>query len=318
MKVVVTGGCGYKGCVLVPKLLAAGHEVKVFDIGWFGANLPKHEALELRFGDVRDGVPWLNWAQVVIHLAAIANDPCGDLDARLTWDVNALATYKLAKDMAKAHYPPRLIFASSASVYGIKDNKPVSEDDEFAPVSDYNKTKMVAEKLLGTLRSDLWIQIVRPATICGVSPRQRLDVIVNLLAAQALERGEITAHTGKHGATLMRPHMHIDDVADLYLWLIDNPMNAGPYNAASENQTVGETAEIVRQEIGAKITLTETADKRSYAVDFSRLMAAGFKPKKTVRDAVRELAAAWRAGTIRRTPSSINLEWMRQNGWARG
>jgi len=311
---------GYKGCVLVPKLLAAGHEVKVFDIGWFGCNLPKHEALEVRFGDVRDGVPWLEWAETVIHLAAIANDPCGDLDARLTWDVNALATYRLGQDMAKCDNAPSLIFASSASVYGIKGNKPVTEDDDFAPVSDYNKTKMVAERLLSTLSRDLFVQVVRPATICGVSPRQRLDVIVNLLAAQALERGEITAHTGKHGATLMRPHMHIDDVADLYLWLLqkDPMIYTGPYNAASENQTVGETAEIVRQEIGAKVTLTETADKRSYAVDFSRLTEAGFKPKKTVRDAVRELAAAWRAGTIRRGPMSINLEWMKANGWARG
>ncbi len=318
MRVLVTGGCGYKGAVLVPKLLAAGHQVRIFDIGWFGLHAPRHADVMVTQGDIRHGVAGLEWAEAVVHLAGIANDPCGDLDARLTWDVNALGTFGLAKQCIAAGVP-RFIFASSASIYGIKDSQPVSEDAEFAPVSDYNKTKMVAEKLLSTLPADrLNVQVVRPATICGVSPRQRLDVVVNMLTAQALERGEITAHCGPHGGALMRPHMHIDDVADLYLWLLEHPEQRGPFNAASENQTVADTATIIAGVIPSKVTISGTADKRSYAVDFSRLLAAGFTPKKTVGDAVEELAAAWAAGEIRRTPMSTNLTWMQSNGWARG
>lgn len=322
MRVLVTGGCGYKGSVLVPKLIARGHHVRVFDVGWFGSNISAElgvqNGIEHFIGDLRDGVPDLKWAQAVIHLAGIANDPCGDLDARLTWDVNALATYRLGMDCVKAGVR-RLIFASSGSVYGIKDNVPVDEDAPFEPVSDYNKTKMVAEKLLSTLPKDrILVQVARPATICGVSPRQRLDVIVNLLTAQAMESGVITAHCGAHGVELMRPHMHIDDVTDLYCWMLEHPEAVGPFNAASENQTVGQTAKIIADEIpGTQIEFTTTSDKRSYAVNFNRLLEAGFRPKKTVRHAIREMRDAWKIGKIKRSPSSVNLDWMRMNGWAR-
>ena len=299
----------------MPKLIHAGHEVVGVDIGWFGENLQPDLRLQTIRADFRTvAIP--EAIDAVIHLAGIANDPCGDLDARLTWEVNALGTYEFARRCIKARVK-RFIFASSASVYGIKDNVPVTEDAEFAPVSDYNKTKMVAERLLSTLDGEIEVQVVRPATICGVSPRQRLDVIVNLLTVQALEKGEITAHVGAHGGQLMRPHMHIEDVADLYLWLLANPEHKGPFNAASENQTVAQTAGIIASTIPCVIKFTETVDKRSYAVDFSRLQRAGFKPRRTVADAITDLAEAWRARRIKRTPMSVNLEWMRSNNWAR-
>jgi nucleoside-diphosphate-sugar epimerase len=314
MKVLVTGASGYKGSVLVPKLLQLGYDVRAVDTQWFGKNLEDHPKLEVLKMDTREEIP-LDGVETIIHLAAIANDPCGDLDARLTWDVNVLATYSLARRAVKAKVR-HFIFASSASIYGIKGNKPVIETDEFEPVSDYNKTKMVGERLLETLSGDILMTFLRPATVCGVSPRQRLDVIVNLLTVQALEKGRLTVHAGKHGAILMRPHIHIEDVTDLYIWALQQKPG-GAFNAASDNQTVGETAEIVRKHVPCELEVTETVDKRSYAVDFGKLLSAGFKPRFGVHDAVWELAAAWREGKLKRHPSMINLHWMRDLGVAK-
>lgn len=314
MKVLVTGGCGYKGSVLVPKLLAEGYDVLVVDTQWFGRNLAEHPRLEVLQQDVRQPVN-LDGVRAVVHLAGIANDPCGELDARLTWDVNVLATFALAKAAAKAGVE-HFVFASSASIYGIKDNKPVEETDPFEPVSDYNKTKMVAEQLLAHLRDDMLLTFLRPATVCGVSPRQRLDVIVNLLTLQALEKHEITAHVGKHGGSLMRPHMHIEDVTDLYVWTLKNRIT-GAYNAASANQTIEETAALIASEVNpCSINFTEVADKRSYAVNFDKLTAAGFSPKRSVLTAIRDLAGAYGRDMLRRDPSTVNLKWMRYHGWA--
>src|SRR3990167_148472 len=157
MKVLVTGGCGYKGAVLVPKLLAAGHTVRVIDTHWFGRNLPEHAALEVIRADLRGAIPVrgtlvslagaLEGFDAVIHLAAIANDPCGELDAKLTWEVNALATMRLADAAARAGVR-QFVYASSASVYGIQGDEVAREETVLEPVSDYNKTKMVAERAL--------------------------------------------------------------------------------------------------------------------------------------------------------------------------
>jgi nucleoside-diphosphate-sugar epimerase len=309
---LVTGGCGYKGSVLVPKLLKAGYDVLVVDSQWFGRNLENHPRLEVLQKDIRGDIS-LDGVTKVIHLAGIANDPCGELDTRLTWDVNVLATLKLAEECVKAKVS-QFIFASSASVYGIKGNDPVKEETSFEPVSDYNKTKMIAERLLSTFTDYMSIVCVRPATVCGLSPRMRLDVVVNMLTAQALEKGEITAHCGPHGRSLMRPHMHIEDVTDLYLWFLKHPYLKGAYNAASDNQSIGETAEVISKEIPCKITYSQVADKRSYVVDYSKLLTTGFKPKKSVLDAVRDIADAWRLG-FRRNEKMMNLAWMRSQGF---
>jgi nucleoside-diphosphate-sugar epimerase len=276
-------------------------------------NIPEHPNLKVLKMDTRADIP-LDGVTSIIHLAAIANDPCGDLDARLTWDVNVLATYRLAQRAVKAGVR-HFIFASSASIYGIKGNKPVSEDDDFEPVSDYNKTKMVAERLLWTLSDEITMTFLRPATVCGVSPRQRLDVIVNLLTVQALDTGKLTVHAGAHGAKLMRPHMHIEDVTDLYLWAL-RLAPPGAFNAASDNQSVGETAEIVAQYVPCDIDVTEVADKRSYAVDYSKLMDSGFTPQRKVQDAVMDIVLASKEGRLKRGPSTINLSWMRSLGVA--
>lgn len=321
MRVMVTGSCGYKGAVLVPKLLAAGHEVTGFDAQWFGVNLAEHPNLRLIKGDIRDGVDCSN-QDAVIHLAGIANDPCGELDAKLTWEVNVFATMRLAENAARAGVR-RFIFASSASVYGIKDNVPVNEDTEMAPVSDYNKTKMVAERVLLSYANRMAIQIIRPATVCGMSPRLRLDTVVNMLTSQALTTGKIVAHCGPHGAGLMRPNVTIEDITDLYCWLMERPADTVIFNAGFENLSVMAMAEQIRRAVGdsdgedPKITITETQDKRSYCVDSSRLLAAGFSPQFKVSDAIREITQAHKAGALVIDDRAINLKWMRLNGLVR-
>lgn len=312
MQVLVTGGCGYKGSVLVPKLLAAGHDVCVLDAQWFGLNLSEHERLTVRRQDVRD--VWSLPFDAIIHLAGIANDPCGELDAKLTWEVNVFATMQLAEAAARAGVK-QFIFASSASVYGLKDNKPVVETDSMAPVSDYNKTKQAAERVLLSYADRMAVQIVRPATVCGVSPRMRFDTMVNMLTRQALYDGKITAHCGEHGANLMRPNAHIEDVTDLYVWMLERPHLTGCWNAGFENISAADTAKIIAEEFpGTKVEITAVKDKRSYAVDSSKLLAAGFTPKHTVRDAILEIADAVRSGRLADEPRCTNLAWMRAQG----
>lgn len=316
MRILVTGGCGYKGSVLVPKLLSLGHRVTVLDTQWFGMNLPEHPMLDVCEGDIRY-FPEMFWgplgAEAVIHLAGIANDPCGELDAKLTWEVNVLATNTLARAAVEAGVK-QFIFASSASVYGIQENKPVTEDSPMAPVSDYNKTKQVAERVLLSYADRMDVKIVRPATVCGVSPRQRLDVVVNMLTMQALTRGKITVHAGAHGKELMRPHVHIEDITDLYCWLLERPGGC-VFNAGFDNQTIGKTAELIASTVGdVTLELHQTADKRSYAVDSSRLLQAGFEPKRTVQHAIEDIVRAYREHLLLDTQKCYNLRYMQSKG----
>jgi nucleoside-diphosphate-sugar epimerase len=306
MKLFVTGACGYKGTVLVPKLLAAGHEVVAFDIMWFGNVLRPHPKLSVVRGDVRDiDAIDLDGVDGIIHLSSVANDPCGDLDPKLTWEVSCLATMQLA-DKAVRKGVRRFVYASSGSVYGVKDEPQVTEDLELKPISEYNKTKMVAERVLLSYASDMVVQIVRPATVCGYSPRMRLDVSVNLLTMQALTREEITVL----GGSQTRPNIHIDDITDLYLFLLDHPQHTGIYNAGFENLSIMQIAEMVTEYAPARITVRESNDPRSYRVNSDRLLATGFRPKKTVQDAIREIAHRYRTGELRDEDRHYNLKWM--------
>jgi nucleoside-diphosphate-sugar epimerase len=308
MRILVTGACGYKGSVLVPKLLAQGHEVVAFDIMWFGNHLKPHPGLTVIQGDVRnpDSLD-LDDVEAIIHLSSVANDPCGDLDPKLTWEVSALATMQLA-DKAVRKGVKRFIYASSGSVYGLKEEEQVTEDLELKPISEYNKTKMVSERVLLSYRDDMVVQIVRPATVCGYSPRMRLDVSVNMLTMQALTKRRITVFGGKQ----TRPNIHIDDITDLYLYLLQNPQHAGVYNAGFENISILEIAERVARQIESEIVVTESNDPRSYRVNSDRLLATGFKPNKTVDDAISEIIQKYKSGELRDEDRNYNLKWMQK------
>ena len=308
MKILLTGAGGYKGSVLAPKLLAAGHEVVAVDTFWFGNFLPSHPKLTVLTRSVLDAsaIP-LDGVDGIIHLASIANDPCGDLDPKLTWEVSALATMQLADRAARAGVG-RFIYASSGSVYGVKAEPEVTEDLELEPISEYNKTKMVAERVLLSYADRMTVQILRPATVCGLSPRMRLDVSVNMLAMQALTHGRITVF----GGAQVRPNVHIQDITDAYLFFLDRPQHTGVYNVGFENLSILQIAERVVSQIGAEIVLTETRDIRSYRVNSDRLLALGFTPRRTVGDAISEIAAAYRSGALKDEDRWHNLKWMQQ------
>jgi nucleoside-diphosphate-sugar epimerase len=310
MNIFVTGGCGYKGSVLIPKLLARGYKVQVLDAQWFGSFLPTHPNLTVTKGDVRD-IDSINLEGIdtVIHLSSVANDPCGDLDPKLTWEISALATMQLA-DKAVRQGVKQFLYASSGSVYGIKDEDQVTEDLELKPISEYNKTKMVSERVLLSYQDDMTVQIIRPATVCGVSPRMRLDVAVNLLTMQALSKGKITVFGGNQA----RPNIHLDDITDVYLHFIDHSEHTGIFNAGFENITILDIANLITKYIPVEIIVTESNDPRSYRINSDKLLATGFKPKKTVEHAVQEIIENYRSGILKDEDHFYNLKWMEKTG----
>lgn len=308
MKILVTGGCGYKGSVLVPKLLARGFEVQVLDTMWFGNYLIPHQNLTITQGDVRDiELINLDGIDAIIHLSSVANDPCGDLDPKLTWEISALATMQLADKAARVGVK-QFIYASSGSVYGVKEEEQVTENLDLKPISEYNKTKMVSERVLLSYSDEMVIQIIRPATVCGYSPRMRLDVSVNMLTMQALAKGRITVFGG--GQT--RPNIHIDDITDIYLHLIDHPEITGIYNAGFENISILDIAKLVTRHLPVEIIITESNDPRSYRMNSDKLLATGFKPQKNVEQAIEELITYYRNGKLTDEDQFYNLRWMQK------
>ena len=312
MKILVTGACGYKGTVLVPKLLSSGHEVVAFDTQWFGNFLPQHDRLTVVKGDIIQTHDIdLTGVNAIIHLASIANDPTGDLNPKLTWETSCLATMVLA-DRAVREGVERFIYASSGSVYGVKEEEEVTEDLELVPISEYNKTKMVSERVILSYKDDMAVQIIRPATVCGLSPRMRLDVSVNLLTMAALTKGKITVFGGKQ----VRPNVHIQDITNAYLFLLDNPQHTGVFNVGFENISILDIAEMVSQKLGVPIDIEGESDPRSYRVNSDAIMEAGFKPQYKVSDAIDEIIDAYRKGELKDEPHFHNLKWMMKHNFA--
>ena len=309
MRVLVTGGCGYIGSVLVPKLMKAGHYISVLDIGWFGmqhCKSPWWEA-DIRTQAALALVGDLHQCDAIIHLAAVANDPTCELDGRLAWETNALATQRLA-DRAVSAGVKQFIYASSGSVYGVSDAPQVTEETPLDPISDYNKTKMVAERCLLSYADKMAVQILRPATVCGYSPRQRLDVVVNALTIQALTTGKLVLQS----ADAMRPNIHIEDMTDLYLWMLDRPHLTGIWNAGFENLSVRQIAEKVSKWINCTITERPSNDPRSYRMNSDKLLRAGFKPQKTVDDAIEDLLVQYAAGQLKDRDECYNIRQMQK------
>ena len=252
MKILVTGGCGYKGSYLIPQLLEAGHQITSVDTQWFGNYLKDHENLENLKLDIRDtqNIP-LEGKDVVIRLANIANDPAVELNPTLSWEVNVLAGQQLI-EKAQRNGVSQFIFASSGSVYGVKEELNVTEDLELVPISVYNKTKMVAERVFLSYKDKMHVHCIRPATVCGYSPRMRLDVSVNMFTYQALKNGKMTVFGGNQ----TRPNIHIKDIANIYKHFIQNPnLPSGCYNAGFENISIKEIAEMVSTIIPSKMKL---------------------------------------------------------------
>jgi nucleoside-diphosphate-sugar epimerase len=316
-KVLVTGGSGYVGCVLIPKLLAAGHAVVVYDILLFGSKgLPTHPNLSLVEGDLRDTpkiAGHLKGIDSVIHLACISNDPSFELDPTLSKSIN-YDCFEPLVIACKTAGVRRFIYASTSSVYGVSDSPEVTEEHPLVPLTDYNKYKGLSEPLLLRHQSpEFTTVIVRPATVCGYSPRMRMDLSVNILTNHAINRRLITVF----GGSQQRPNIHIDDISDLYVQLLEFPdaKIAGEiFNAGYQNYTISEIAGKVRMVVEEempeggpiKIETTPSNDLRSYHVSSKKIAEKlGYTPKRSIEDAVRDICNAFRDGLL---PNSLEDE----------
>jgi nucleoside-diphosphate-sugar epimerase len=309
MKILVTGGCGYVGTLLTEALLEKGHSVHVFDIMWFGNKLEDHASLDVTKGDIRDidSVP-MEGVDVVIHLANVANDPCSDLNSKLNWEVNVLAT-KLLADKAIECGINQFIYASSGSVYGFKEEPQVTEELSLVPLSDYNKTKMISERVLMSYADKLLVQVVRPATVCGYSPRMRLDLSVNILTSQAFNNQKITVFGGDQ----TRPNIHIKDMIGVYLHFLDKREEIqGIYNAGFENISIMDIAERASDKVESEIVVTESNDPRSYRLNSDKLLSTGYKQQFTVENAMDDVISAFTNGNLKDEDQYYNIRTMKK------
>ncbi|MDX2187696.1 MAG: SDR family oxidoreductase [Opitutaceae bacterium] len=313
MKILLTGGCGYVGTPLTQSLLDAGHMVTVVDLQWFGNALTAHPNLTVIREDVRNAekLPFAGM-DVVMHLANVANDPCAELDSKLNWEVNALATMSLV-EKAIENKVPQFIYASSGSVYGVKSEPKVTEDLSLVPISDYNKTKMISERVLLSYADRICVNIIRPATVCGFSPRMRLDLSVNMLTMQALTRGLITVFGGDQ----TRPNIHLKDMIRVYHHFLATGLKyPGVFNAGFENISILEIAERANRHIEAKIVVTPSNDPRSYRLCSDKLLSTGFTPKHTVEDGIQEVIGAFRGGQLIDSDNCYNIRTMKKQSLA--
>ena len=304
MKLLITGGAGYVGSALVPKLIEIGHEITVLDLMIYGDNvLEDHPRLKKIKGDIRQ-IDLLEKIipshDIVLHLACISNDPSFELNPTLGKSINFDAFEPLVK-LSRENNVSRFIYASSSSVYGIKSEKNVTEDMVLEPLTDYSKFKAQCEVILNKYKSENFITTtIRPSTVCGYAKRQRLDLVVNILTNHAYHKREIKVF----GGSQLRPNIHINDMIDCYLNVIDankDKINGQIFNVGFKNQSVDELAEDVKEIIGEdiKIRKTETDDNRSYHVSSEKIYSVlGFKTKYTVKNAVQDLKNAFETGLL--------------------
>ena len=308
MKILITGGCGYVGTVLTETLLSDGHQITVLDTQWFGNHLKPKENLTIIKGDVRDidDIP-LQGVNAIIHLANIANDPAVELNPSLSWEVNVLAAQQLA-DRAIRFGVKQFIYASSGSVYGVKDEPDVTEDLTLVPISVYNKTKMVAERVLLSYQDKMQVHCIRPATVCGYSPRMRLDVSVNMLTFQALKNKKITVFGGDQ----TRPNIHMKDMVRVYQHFLAKPsIVSGCYNAGFENISILDIAEQVQKKVPSEIVVSASNDPRSYRQNSDKLKATGFEQKFGVETAIDEIIAKYNSGELVENDQCYTVRWMK-------
>lgn len=303
-KVLITGGAGYVGHVLTPRLLAAGHEVTVYDSLFFGCRLPNNPKLRVIKGDIRDTANlarYFEGQEAVLHLACISNDASFELDEGLSKTIN-YDCFEAMVVAAKKAGVKRFVYCSSSSVYGVSNSPEVTEDHPLIPLTLYNKFKGMCEPLLWKhMADDFTCVTIRPATVCGYSPRTRLDLSVNILTNHAVNKGTITVF----GGLQMRPNLHIEDMVDAYELMLAAPhekIHGETFNIGFQNNSIADLAlivqRVVREEMPERdevdIVTTPSDDNRSYHVNSDKVYRAlGFRPKRTVEDAVRDLVRAF-------------------------
>lgn len=303
--VLVTGGAGYVGHVLTPRLLAAGYNVTVYDTLYFGCRLPNDPHLRVIQGDIRDTSKLseaLKGQDAVLHLACISNDASFELDENLSTTVN-YDCFEAIVAAAKSAGVKRFVYCSSSSVYGFSDSPDVTEEHPLVPLTLYNKFKGLCEPILWKYKTDdFTCVVIRPATLCGYSPRTRLDLSVNILTNHAISKGVITVF----GGSQMRPNLHIEDMVDAYELMLRAPqekIHGEVFNIGFQNYSIADIASFVKKVVEEEmpergqigIITTPSDDTRSYHVNSDKIRTVlGFVPKRTIEDAVRDLTRAFR------------------------
>jgi len=304
-KVLITGGAGYVGHVLTPRLLAKGYEVTVYDTLFFGCRLPNDAKLTVIHGDIRDTAKLaeaLRDQDAVLHLACISNDASFELDEQLSKTINYDCFEPLVVTAKKAGVR-RFVYCSSSSVYGVSNSPEVTEEHPLVPLTLYNKFKGMCEPILWKHMADDFTSVaIRPATVCGYSSRTRLDLSVNILTNHAVNKGVITVF----GGSQMRPNLHIEDMVDAYELMLTAPhdkIHGEVFNIGFENRSISDLARtvqrVVREEMPERdevdIVTTSTDDNRSYHVNSDKIHSVlGYQPQRTIEDAVRDLVRAFR------------------------
>ena len=301
--ILITGGGGYIGTNLVHALLNENYKLKVIDTFWFGNYLKKNENLQILKKDIRNLTKQdIGKPDCIIHLASIANDPAAELDPGLTWNVNVLATYNLI-NLAIKKGVEKFIFASSGSVYGVKKEKIVTEELNLEPLSEYNKSKMIGERILLSYKKDIDLTILRPATVCGYSPSMRLDVAVNALTFAALNKRKIKVYGGKQ----IRPNLNIHDMVDVYKFFLkkkikkNKHINDTIFNVGFENLSILNIAKRINKllKLKSKIFVEPSNDPRSYRQNSDKIINKGFKPKKRIDHAIKEIEENFKKNKIK-------------------
>ncbi|MDD3374510.1 MAG: SDR family oxidoreductase [Candidatus Omnitrophica bacterium] len=321
--VLVTGGAGYVGAVLVPKLLSAGYHVKVLDLYMYGEDVLSavkgHPNLIEIKGDIRDTLlleKEMPQTDAIIHLACISNDPSYELNPDLSKTINYDAFLPLV-DISKRNNVKRFIFASSSSVYGVKEDPNVTEELSLDPLTDYSKYKALCEDYLLKQQSENFTTLIlRPATVCGYSPRLRLDLTVNILTTHAICNNKIIVFGGDQ----KRPNIHIDDISDLYVESLSYPkekIEGKIFNCGYENHTVLEIANMVKNVVGredTKLEVQDSNDKRSYSISSKKIKKElGFSPERNISQAIEDLKKAFEIGLIKdalNNPIYYNIKTM--------
>ena len=285
MKILVTGGCGYIGTELISKLLKENYKVISVDLQYYGNKLKKHKNLinlKLNFNDLKKKD--LDKVDTVIHLASISNDPAALLDSKITWETNVLYTQNLLEVCREAKIK-KFLFASSGSVYGISKKDKVDENTKLIPLSDYNKTKMIGEKLISRYQKYFKTVMLRPGTVCGFSSSLRLDLTVNAMTHSAITKGKIFVNGGNQ----IRPHLHIDDMINAYIFFLKSN-KTGIFNVGFENLKVIEIAKIIKSFYKkCTIKINKNIDKRSYKLYSKKIIDIGFMPTKKTYNAIKEI-----------------------------
>jgi nucleoside-diphosphate-sugar epimerase len=323
-EILVTGGAGYIGSVLVPELIDEGYSVTVLDAYLYDTDPNRdpivHERCRRLQGDIRDlayvdSVLEEGSFQAIIHLAAISNDPSSALDPEVTRSVNLEAVDHLMRS-AKRHGVKRFLYASSASVYGVKDTDNVTEDLPLDPLTIYAECKAKGEAILKSLVDESFVGVsVRSATVCGYSPRLRLDLTINLLTDQGLTEGRLRVF----GGSQMRPNVHVRDLCAFYRMLLRAPadeISGEAFNVCRANASVMELAEMIRDELDPSLPIetVPSDDPRSYHLCADRARTVlGFEPRRDLVTAVKELRDAYRTGKVPDSRSSVyrNVAWMK-------